>query len=144
MRNRTLVPVEAGFGEPLVSEQDSEDRNRQADEEPDELGCPAAAGVLGAVCSQRGLLLRCVPAYVHAVSNRGPWAQGRAGVPRSVPDNELGQPWRPRCFQDPDVAGQLGGTGTDLVHLYVVAMAIAAAGVIAEQQPGMLIAEDPG
>ena len=50
----------------------------------------------------------------------------------------------PGCFQDLDVADQLGGTGTDLVYLDVVAMAIAAAGVIAEQQPGVLIPEDPG
>ena len=87
---------------------------------------------------------RPLPAHVHAVSERGPWAQGDAGIPRPVPDDELDQPWRPRCFQDPDVAGQLGGTGTDLVHLGVVTMAIAAADVIAEQQPGMLISEDPG
>ncbi len=143
----------AGFGEPLRPAGDPEYRQGRSDQAPEQPGHSAPAENIRPVRRQRRSLLRRVASDVDPVRDRGL----RHAVPahlvetmashQAKQEQQAGEPgyqfaWHRRLHDSH--SGELGRPRADLVHPDMVAMAVAALRVVAEQQVGVLVRQQAG
>jgi len=148
-----VVGPSSGFGEPLCPAHSAEHRQGRPEQHAQQPGPPSPAGHRRPVRRQRCPLLRRVPADVDPVRDHRPRQAILAHLTRTVTGQQAKQQQRPgdpgdqlarrRRLQDPH-SGQRGRPRADLVHPDVVAMAVAAVRVVAQQQVRVLFRQQSG